>query len=928
MDQDLKSLELRIKGLRRENADHRQFIPQLPLREVFSKDAIWKALHDSGIKRYQLDEMVDRILKDGIKIFAILVLTHQAGLTPRFIEEAEFHDQRLPFSLEILEKQLSLPSAKDFYEKQWELIAPTFYRGTIHKSLNSRFILPFVLDQRIGSGAFGTVYEIELDHDHQQLDDLFQGRLVRKELENIEDHEIELQNLAILSHLRHPNILGLLASYTYKGKHNLVAPLAEGGTLADLFTNDRQMTSFKSNQTFFIALARLSSAVGHVHSFVEQRIDLNLIGCHHDLRPKNILVSGETLMLADFGLARFKGQSESSGTIFKQGGGDYRAPECEDIDDDLFPKFVVRRSSDIWSLGCIIAEVTTYMISGRPGIEEFKKKRRFKKGMGWYYLFHCGCREPNKAVSDWLSDLTLRSSTSCNMLVGLARRMLCMDEKKRPKAREVTARLQLIALYEVADEVDQLFSTVPLSNSLDALIEQKRFEAWKYAMGFFDPAFKLDIERDPDQEQDSHFDSILDSLWKIRDYLNSITKRTQSVRQWTYFPLGGFNDRLTELLDARSQEKSRTYFRTSMIESEDDEFIQKIQCDVKGMPFDKEIRMRANLKHMTKLAMEHQERDTYKQQLDQKAIKIGPKLGYHNLGSAREGDLYHPVLVEWRPYGRKFANNTINDEYFVRVEAIAELLSQDKPEEFRALDCRGFFHDPMQLAFGIVYNCPLPTGLGTRNSNPETLHNLIGRAKGIANFFPALNDRLRLAYTLARSVLEFHLVGWLHKGLTSSNVAFFAEQEPSDELSLREPYILGFSHSRPDETSAFTAGPTESGAERYQHPAYLRESQRYRAEFDYYSLGIILLEIGLWLPLDNMTRKYEGSHEDIREMLLRKRIPLLKQSMGRRYCEAARVCLESDFGESDFRGGHTDKTKSLHLSFERLVVSQLSEISF
>jgi len=114
------------------------------------------------------------------------------------------------------------------------------------------------------------------------------------------------------------------------------------------------------------------------------------------------------------------------------------------------------------------------------------------------------------------------------MLLELIGRMLSMDEKKRPKAREVTARLRLITLREVADAVDELFSAIPLSDSLDALIEQNRFEAWKYAMGLLDQESVPDFHRDLDQEQDSQFDSVLDCLCKIRDYLTSISSRSKA----------------------------------------------------------------------------------------------------------------------------------------------------------------------------------------------------------------------------------------------------------------------------------------------------------------------------------------------------------------------------------------------------------------
>ena len=178
MVQSLKALKLRIKDIRCENSDHRWFVPLLPLREILSQDVILKAVRDAGTKAYHLDEVVDRILSNGLKIFAILVLTDQAALAFKFIQEGELLDERLPFSLEILKMRLSLPHVKDFYEKQWELSVPTFDRGTIHKSLDDRVILPFIRDKRIGNGAFGTVYEIELNHNHQQLQGQFQHKVL------------------------------------------------------------------------------------------------------------------------------------------------------------------------------------------------------------------------------------------------------------------------------------------------------------------------------------------------------------------------------------------------------------------------------------------------------------------------------------------------------------------------------------------------------------------------------------------------------------------------------------------------------------------------------------------------------------------------------------------------------------------------------
>lgn len=169
MRQKLENLKFRRKNLRCENADHRWFIPQLSLSPALSKDAIRDALRDAGMHLYHLDEVVEEIVTDSVKIFAVLVLIDQVNHISKLSERGELHDRRLPFSIDILEKQLLLTFPKDFYEKQWELATPTFHRGTINKFINGRFVLPFTEEQQIGEGAFGNVYKITLHPNHQSL---------------------------------------------------------------------------------------------------------------------------------------------------------------------------------------------------------------------------------------------------------------------------------------------------------------------------------------------------------------------------------------------------------------------------------------------------------------------------------------------------------------------------------------------------------------------------------------------------------------------------------------------------------------------------------------------------------------------------------------------------------------------------------------
>jgi serine/threonine protein kinase len=67
-----------------------------------------------------------------------------------------------------------------------------------------------------------------------------------------------------------------------------------------------------------------------VHDYRCQEMGLELVGCHHDLKPSNILIFGGRLTLADFGISRLIHSEEGSGTDFKDCLGDYFSPESLD----------------------------------------------------------------------------------------------------------------------------------------------------------------------------------------------------------------------------------------------------------------------------------------------------------------------------------------------------------------------------------------------------------------------------------------------------------------------------------------------------------------------------------------------------------------------------------------------------------------------
>lgn len=522
--------------------------------------------------------------------------------------------------------------------------------------------------------------------------------------EDSTDYQVELRNLSILNHLGHPNIVNLLSAYTFKGSHNLIFPRARGGDLAAFLRRERP-PEFKSDETLVIALARLASAVEDVHNFSANALDLSLIGCHHDLKPRNILVDGANFILADFGLSRLRSISEASDTIFKRGQGDYLAPECEDIEGD-FEKHSIRRSSDIWSFGCIIAEVLTHMIQGTEGIAEFRRRRKYKLGNFIYYHFHHGPDQQSPGVGQWLANLAISGTRMQLQLLSLIRAMLSLDPDRRPNAIEVSIWLRWIALGSLAQSISEGYENLAnRGSSIEALIEQARFKSWIRACGLTladthhglsSPATEL------------NFESAVGALHRMQEVLDQILILDQEVNDLLFLPLRHLNNRMRDLSPPNVQREMQSFLEHNLMETQNTDILTKTQYAFKDRFLGDRIAMLAHIKLMTvlvngrsdlytNLKINSERLHSFEQPADFDVAKMEDE----------KGEIRRQVLVEWMRYDSPLVDEKKGRERLIRVEALAELLSSvDKPADFRVLQCGGFFHDEKNLRYGLVFHFP------------------------------------------------------------------------------------------------------------------------------------------------------------------------------------------------------------------------------
>jgi Prion-inhibition and propagation len=268
------------------------------------------------------------------------------------------------------------------------------------------------------------------------------------------------------------------------------------------------------------------------------------------------------------------------------------------------------------------------------------------------------------------------------------------------------------------------------------------------------------------------------------------------------------------------------------------------------------------------------------------------------------------LVVEWRWYDPQRGREAVRAVLQRRIEALVAML-KEKPrsDSFRILDCIGYFEDNSDTRFGITFRLPNDYD-PRRDPAPMSLSETM--TKHSTNI-PYLGERFRLAYILAQSVHAMLAIGWLHKGISPHNILFFRKHPgPSTgPISLETPYFTGFALSRrddPAEDSSRTAAAREMAIYRHPDVAGLDGGPiaRYRAIYDIYSLGIILLEIGAWRSISTFAPRSSISSLEFRTLLLDRVVPSLGAAMGERYMIAVRKCLEGsferleEFGQNDF----------------------------
>ncbi len=172
-------------------------------------------------------------------------------------------------------------------------------------------------------------------------------KVLRREYAGSVSSERFRREIEILSRLDHPNIVSLQDWGEFDGAPWYAMPYLGGETLRARIARDGQLPIAEA-----LRITRsVAEALVHAH-------EADVV--HRDIKPGNILLEGDSVLVADFGIARAITTSATSDQISSSGiligTPTYMSPEQATAKRDIDGR------SDIYALGCVLYE----MLAGEP----------------------------------------------------------------------------------------------------------------------------------------------------------------------------------------------------------------------------------------------------------------------------------------------------------------------------------------------------------------------------------------------------------------------------------------------------------------------------------------------------------------------------------------------------------------------------------
>jgi cyclin-dependent kinase len=289
----------------------------------------------------------------------------------------------------------------------------------------------------IGEGAYGKVYKVK----HSDTGKIYAMKKLffREEKEGLPSSAV--REIAILNALNHINIVKLVEVIQIEKKLSLVFEFANQDLKKEIDTYNDGLDSIKIKTYLF----QLLKGIQYLH-------DNKIL--HRDLKPANLLITDQGILkIADFGLSRCfaintKNYISEVVTLY------YRSP------DVLLGNRNYLTSIDIWSIGCIFAE----MAHGKPlfyANQEIDQLKRIFRILGtpsesnWPEAFNLPDWNPDKFEVYQCQSLSKFVTKLDNNGMDLLGKMLMMNPERRVS---VTGALNHPYFDDVPKSILELYS--------------------------------------------------------------------------------------------------------------------------------------------------------------------------------------------------------------------------------------------------------------------------------------------------------------------------------------------------------------------------------------------------------------------------------------------------------------------------------------
>jgi hypothetical protein len=266
------------------------------------------------------------------------------------------------------------------------------------------------------------------------------------------------------------------------------------------------------------------------------------------------------------------------------------------------------------------------------------------------------------------------------------------------------------------------------------------------------------------------------------------------------------------------------------------------------------------------------------------------------------------LIEEIKKYDEHRSPGEIKD-MTARISDLADVLEADKPESFRCLQLYEWKHEQHNRRF--VYHFRIPDHYKKKSLSLHDAMKTLNRDSR-----PTLEERLTMANQIAEAVAQWHRVGWVHQSISSHNIIFLKPNSSGsvDRWDFDAPLLHGFDFARPNLKPSIGRYVENIELDIYRHPDRQGEVRYgHKMEHDLYSLGVVLLEIGLWRSSREMVEQRAKSVQKHRKSSTAKNDPgkvvkddmvkwltdIVQESLGHYvgsdYRDAVRTCLTSGF---------------------------------